>query len=140
MKRMIGISILLLFAIAVFSGCADNSAADNADTDVEAEEDGYQTNHTDPNAPKTIESTEITEFNCYFSALAFEEADTELKYDSYHLSAVLKGGVVSGSGQASTRYGEEVEEHFEADASFMEDLQEIVSKHDFARNNGLHVR
>lgn len=139
MKRMIGISILLLFAIVVFSGCADNSAADNADTDVEAEEDGYKTNHTDSNAPKTIESTEITDFSCYFSALAFVEGDTELEYDSYHLSAVWKDGVVSGSYLASTRYGEEVEDRFEADASFMEDLQEIVTKHDFARNNGLYV-
>lgn len=138
MKRMMGISILL-FAIVVFSCCAGNSATDNADTDVEVEEDGYQTDHTDPNALKVIESTEIAEFNCYFSALAFEEMDTELEYDSYHLSAVLKDGVVSGSCRASTRYGEEVEERFEADVSFMEELQEIVAKHNFARNNGHYV-
>lgn len=139
MKRMIGISMLLLFAIVAFSGCADNSAADNADTDVEVEEDGYQTDNTDSNAPKTIESTEITDFSCYFSALAFEETDTELEYDTYHLSAVLKDNVVAGRYRASTRYGEEVEDSFEADVSFMEDLQKIVSKHDFARNNGLRM-
>jgi len=139
MRRM-GIKIVVLFAVAVLFGCADDSGTDHGDTDVEAEEDGYRRDNSDSEAPKTIDSTEMIAFSCYFSALAFEEEDTELKYDSYHLSAILKDGVVSGSYLASTRYGEKTEASFEADPSFMEDLQIIVSEYDFAENNGHYVR
>ena len=41
MRRM-GINIVVLFAVAVLFGCADDSGTDHGDTDVEAEEDGYR--------------------------------------------------------------------------------------------------
>lgn len=138
MKHMVWTGVvLMLSAVLLLTNCTKI----NTDEDVEAivEEDGGYTDKSDLNAPKTVTSTEITDFSCYFSALAYEETDTELEYDCYWFSATLKDEAVSGSCRVSTRYGNEVEKRFEMDSSFMESLQEIVVKHDFARNNGHYV-
>jgi len=141
MKRMIWISILLMFALVTLAGCRRDAGtmADEADTEMEVEEDGYRKDSTDLDAPKAIESTEITSFACYFSAAPYEETDTELEYDFYRFSATLNENRVSGNYRATSRYQDQVQEEFETDAAFMEALQKIVSKHNLAENNGHYV-
>lgn len=136
MKRMIWMDMLLLLTAAMLlTSCAKNKK----DIEVEMEEDGYREDSTNSDAPKTITSTEITFFDCNFSTAPYEEGDTELEYDSYRFSAVLKDNMVLGSFRATSQYGDGVQEEFEADITFMEDLQKIVSKHNLAENNGLYV-
>lgn len=130
-----------MFALVALAGCRRDAGtmADEADTDIEVEEDGYRKDSTDLDAPKAIESTEITSFACYFSAAPYEETDTELEYDFYRFSATLNENRVSGNYRATSRYQDQVQEEFETDAAFMEALQKIVSKHNLAENNGHYV-
>lgn len=123
------------------AGKSEQNSETGADMDTDVEvmvEDGYLEDSTDTGAPKMIESTEITSFECCFSTAPFEE-DIHLEYDFYQFSAVLKGDTVSASVYASSRYGDELQETFETDTSFMEEMQAIVSQYNLAAHNGHYV-
>lgn len=100
---------------------------------------GNREDHTDPNAPKVIEATEIVEFHCEFSTLYSFESE-KLGRGLYELDAVLEKNMVSGNYSVHLPGKEGKDIHFEADPSFLTDLQELVAKYDFARHNGLSVR
>lgn len=139
MKRMIVMSLVLLFVIVVFVYCAGKNHIETETIDEEVEEDGCREDHTQSDAPKAIESAQITSFECCFSAVPYEDADTGLDYDFYCFSAVVNGNRVSGSYQATSRDLNPVQKEFETDTVFMEALQNIVSKHDLAGSNGHFV-
>lgn len=98
---------------------------------------GVVTDNTDPTAPKYIESTEISNFSCYFSTRT--QTDTrELGRCKYELKAVLKDEAVQVYySQSSSQDEENKTISFQADVSFMELLQTIVREHELAQHNGL---
>lgn len=127
MKRIIRRTVLTA-VILILSGCGRGAQP-------EEEIDGGVKNNTNYDAPKSIESTEITSFYCEFSTLALLEEDTFLGNRVYQLSACLEDGIAKGNYKM---YGQDVwrEESFVVESSFMEALQEIVQKYDFVENNG----
>lgn len=139
MKSMI-LGIILLFSAAmILVGCTDSKTDTEIEMDTETEEDGSRLEYTDSSAPKTISSTEILSFRCEFSVASYEEEDTKLQHEFYQFSAVLKGNQVQGSYTAVSGNTTQIQEEFATDASFMEQLQKIVSRHDLAQNNGHSV-
>ena len=119
---------IILFITMLFSGCKTHDT-DNIDG-------GVRHNNTDPDAPKVIESSEIVSFDCKLSLLAIPEEDSEFSGRVYKLCAALENGTVSGKIDWHGRPGDGNNRTFSADASFMEALQEIAVKYDFAKHNG----
>ena len=136
MNKIILIAVIL--TLAVSNSCMNKEYTNPTYQDSEIEEDVGTTNRTNPNAPKVIESTEITSFSCTFSALALAE-ELELGNCEYILEAELEDKTVTGKYRKYTRYGENEEKIFKTDASFMSELQEIVAKYNLANHNGLSV-
>ena len=98
---------------------------------------GVKTYNSGEASPKVIESTEIVSFECEFSLFAAVlEEESELDGRNYKLSAVLEDGAVKSKIKWRDRAGAGEEHDFTADASFMTNLQEIVSKYNFAQYNG----
>ena len=98
---------------------------------------GVKTYNSGEDSPKVIESTEIVSFKCEFSLIAAAlEEENELSGRIYKLSAVLEDATVKSKIKWRNRAGAGEEHDFTADASFMESLQEIVSKYNFVQYNG----
>lgn len=96
--------------------------------------DGGVRNVQNPGAPKTIQSTEISAFHCVFSLYAMVDPGN-LENRVYKLDAVLENGIVKGC----LRWYDRIESEqtaFEAQPEFLEKLQQIVTRHALARNNG----
>ena len=130
MKRMTWLIFILFTAAVLLMGCSKTS---NENTD---EIDGGVRINTSYDAPKEIKSTEIKSFYCEFSNLTMMNEDTFLENKVYQLKASLKESIVQGSYQTYAG-GEKMEETFEAEPEFMNDLQKIVKKHNLVQNNGL---
>ena len=124
------ISMILLLTMG-FSGCG--LFRRNTD-DIDG---GVKTYNSGEDSPKVIGSTEMVSFECEFSLIAavFEE-ESELSGRIYKLSAVLEDVTVKSKIKWGDRAGAGEEHDFTTDASFMTNLQEIVSKYDFAQYNG----
>jgi len=136
----IGASIVMTGAV-LFCGCRlfahfRDRKTDNSET---VECDGGVVTHFDTDAPKTIESTEITVFKCEFSLIDAGEPD-ELGNAVYTLEAYVKDGVVAGSIESYDRYSSRMNATFETDITFMEKLQEIAVKYSLAELNGQHYK
>ncbi|WP_029322484.1 hypothetical protein [Butyrivibrio sp. AE3004] len=97
--------------------------------------DGYVRDGTDYNAPKEIQSSDITSFFCAFSTL-YEDETLTMGNKRYALKADLDGDVVKGS-FAAWDYDDSDERRFEADKSFMKELQEIIKNNNIVQYNGL---
>lgn len=130
MKRMIWITVIALFGLltTMLVGC--DKATEPAEPTGSDEPTG-QTINQSYDAPKTIESTEITTFRC-----AFYAPDGYV----YELKAERgEDGVVQGS-YLSRGHDDTAETlTFEADASLLTGLQGIVSKRNLAQHNGHSV-
>lgn len=96
---------------------------------------GVRKNLTDPDAPKSITSTEITSFKCVFSTTTL---DGSYGFDGkvYDLEAKLNDDKICGCFDYYNRSGEGNKLGFETDLRFMESLYEIVARYDFAKHNG----
>lgn len=88
-------------------------------------------------APKVIESTEITEFHGEISLLASCETDG-LGHRVYRLDAVVRDCEVLVKYGWYDRQGKSDKAEYKADADFMVRLQEIVAAYDFAQYNGYY--
>ena len=128
MSRIIT-SIILLMTMG-FCGCGLSRR--NTD-DIDG---GVKTYNSGENSPKVIESTEIISFEFEVSLYNIVVEESELVGRNYKLSAVLEDGAVKSKIKWRDRAGAGEEHDFTADASFMTNLQEIVSKYDFAQYNG----
>lgn len=91
---------------------------------------GGTEDNTDPNAPKTVEDTRIASFS--FSASTFGSQNDLLIPKRYEFSAAREGDVVNCT---CARNGNE--HAFTADPSFMDELQDVVARYDFAAGNGV---
>ncbi|MBQ4346924.1 MAG: hypothetical protein IJC39_00550, partial [Firmicutes bacterium] len=133
MKRMFWIAAGLLLAVGLISvGCA--RSGDQMPQE-EVEEDGGVISNSDADAPKTVESTQIIDFDCEFSGLLMEEEDTRLAGRAYKLKAKLENGAVKGSYFVRADDGDK-EEPFRNSHDFMNELHKIVSEYDLAQYNG----
>ena len=129
MSRIIT-SIILLMTMG-FSGCG--LPRHNTD-DIDG---GVKTYNSGEDSPKVIESTDIISFECEVSLYSVVlEEESELDGRNYKLSAVLENGTAKSKIKWHDRAGAGEEHDFTADASFMTNLQEIVSKYNFAQYNG----
>ena len=91
MKRMVWIVIILaILAATVLAFFISRNRWTTLPTG------GERKDHTDPNAPKVIESTEIVEFHCEFSTLTLVGAE-KLRRGVYSLDAVSGENAVSGA-------------------------------------------
>ncbi len=96
--------------------------------------DGGVRHHVDESLPKEITSTRITYFYCRFSSLDRTLEDTPIAGQVFTLTATKE----SCTCQIRTREMEVTSETFVPDEGFFDRLQQIVSRHDMARNNGQH--
>ena len=98
---------------------------------------GVKTYCNGEDSPKVIKSTEIINFECEISlySIVLEE---ESKHDgrNYKLSAALESGNVRCAVEWRDRAGNKEKYDFTTDASFMVNVQKIVSNYNFAKYNG----
>jgi len=138
-KLFLGLSAAIAAATAAMMGyclCRKHRSVEE-----EMEPDGGVIRYTTGvDSPKTVQSTEITDFNCKFSLFAIADNEiedtTNLKNAVYTLDAVRKNNGVQGVFRWHNRYGEGENISFSTDVTFMENLQRIVVKHNFAQHNG----
>lgn len=139
--------IVMVMVVLMFAGCQGGKEPANetesvkeneTDKGTETIEDGGVKDNTDEDAPKVIESTDIVKFNCTFSTLALEDS-TPLDCGVYTLEATLDGDVVSGRYRFYERDGQVEDKSFEADSSYMDELQKVVKQYKLAEHNGLDV-
>lgn len=100
--------------------------------DSRIEEDGGTRNYVDTNAPKVIHSTEITRFHCEFSTVDRMQGDTPIA--GYFIT--LHAGEDGGCYILSQRNDADIEGRFTPGEAFFRQLQQLVSKYDFAQYNG----
>lgn len=103
--------------------------------------DGGVSRHTTgTDAPKTVRSSEITDFECRFSLFAIPEEDLDegmvLKNADYLLKAKRGDNGVQGLFRWVDRFGNGEDFPFLTESSFMEELQKITAKHNLAKHNG----
>ena len=115
----------------ITAACCRRSAQSNDDID-----GGVVKRHW-ADAPKVIESTEITEFHGEISLFASYETDG-LGHRVYRLGAVVRDGEVLVTYDWHDRQGKSDKAEYKADTDFMSRLQEIVAAHDFAQYNGYY--
>jgi len=123
---------IVLAAALLMTGCKIKKLSDSNTDDMDG---GVVTRRDDADAPKFIESTEITDFNCTVSLLS--EADPgELGHCVYKMKATVSGETVQclldWHGESSGKI------EFETDKSFMEKLCGIITEHDLAKHNGFY--
>lgn len=134
MKRMWLIMILLILAVGLFAALFMGRSDDDPSI-----HGGVRKDKTDPNAPKTISSTEILSFDCAFSTSNRPESGS-LHRGYYILTAASEDGWVTGSYYcAANAQGDPESASFEADASFMAELHSIITEQDLAEHNGLSI-
>lgn len=128
---IVALTVASLIFVCFLSGCrkAFHDYPDNIDG-------GVVKRYTDPNAPKVIESTEITEFDCTISMITSVEEEYSGKV--FNFKAFISNEKVSGKYSCRQRCGESFDVDFEAEKSFMESLYGIVSKYNFASHNGYY--
>jgi len=122
---IVGITAALKAAVKAYRGNIHEECVDGGVRHYTSGED----------APKVINSAEITEFRCEFSLFAHAEPD-ELGNGLYDLTAALRDDTVMCVIKIRKRTNGGGERNFVADISFMEKLQEIISAYDFAKHNG----
>lgn len=98
--------------------------------------DGGVRHYVDESLPKEIQSTQIIYFHCKFSSMARSMADTPIAGQVFTLTATEE----SCTCKIRDRSKEIISETFVPDANFFGQLQQIVSRHDMARENGQHYR
>jgi len=133
MKKWLMIIICLLTAISTAAVYLHQKDATG-----EIEEDGGRINHNNPKAPKLIESTEITQFSCFFSVLDLLERGELGSFDYYTMKAKLADGIVEGYYYPAYHHGSKDRAfEFKAEPSFMEQLQRIISEYNLSQYNGM---
>ena len=103
-------------------------------TSPDPEIDGGVRHFRDANAPKEINSTEITSFRCKFSTVDIMSEDSPIAGHLFTLYAGEKEGYC----ELRDRSKGEGKKTFTPDAAFFGKLQQIVSRYAFARHNGQH--
>ena len=94
--------------------------------------DGGVTDHSDRNAPKSMESTQIISFDCRFSTLDIAEPG-ELGNHVYQLHAKWENGAVQGM----YRVRDTGETHsFRVSQTFLDEVQILVARYSLAQYNG----
>ena len=99
-------------------------------------EDGGHFSNTDVNAPKKIESTQLTGIEC---DCFVEDSENEV-FGRYCLNAQAEGGSVKGRFEFREMDDPLVSVGFpfETDAGFMDRLDEILRRYDAAQYNGIY--
>ena len=127
MKKLVKAVMILMMLFSLFS-CA-------VEEDIDIEDGGHFSN-TDVNAPKKIESTQLTEIECdYF----VEDRENEA-FGRYCLSAEKEEDLVKGQYEFKEMDSPLVSVcfPFETDTGFMDKLEEVLRRYDAAQYNGIY--
>lgn len=90
---------------------------------------------SNPNAPKTVSSTEIVSFGSYFSVFSYDlQDDPVLTARFYRFSAKKDGDRVLCTVETDAE-----RKSFEKEPAFLDDIRKITQAYDFAQYNGLSV-
>lgn len=141
MKRffIIGLSILAAAAVcALLAGCGGHpepKTGDPGEGPGEDPEDGYRSDTSDPDAPKTVESKQIITVDCWFSTVDDAEPGV-LGNHIYRMTARLENGAVKGTWEVRDT-GESV--NFRASHTLLDRVRELVDQYEVAQVNGHHV-
>lgn len=149
MKRMlwlIAVPLALAVGAALLAGCAGapemiekaeggphTVAPTRATAAPEEPVDGGVTDNSDPDAPKTINSTQIISFDCRFSTLDAAEPGA-LGNHVYELRAKLENGAVKGAYRVLDTGEERL---FRESHEFLAELQGLAEAYGLSRFNGL---
>ena len=116
----------------LLTGCMLRKKPENTDAI-----DGGVRHYTDENAPKTVESCEITSFSCRFETGSPDENGLDPRVRHYAFTAQKSGDAVLVTVDAVTfdSTGEKYE--YQAPLSFLADLHRIVKENDLAAQNGI---
>lgn len=121
MRKGIKIMNLLLCAAMLFGfGCREESAPIS----------GGHVDRTDENAPKTIVSKDITEFE---STVCLYERWSKDDHNEFHFTVKPDG---SGNLTAAEEY---TGVQATADGTLLLQLQEVIDRYDLAKNNGVYA-
>lgn len=102
--------------------------------DSRIEEDGGTRHYIDTDAPKVIDSTEITFFHCKFSTFDIPLIDSTIAGNIIILHAEGSGGSYCLRNRSEVNS----EGSFIPDTAFFGHLQQLVSRYDLAQHNGQH--
>lgn len=102
--------------------------------------DGGVKKHIDRNAPKIIESTNLTDFSCKFSLTSYFHDGAKDGFDGlFNLSASLSEGKVTGKYVHTRTRAEHVSASFEASEELLAELEKIIREENLASLNGLET-
>ena len=95
--------------------------------------DGGVKKHIDRNAPKIIESTNLTDFSCKFSLTSYFHDGAKDGFDGlFNLSASLSEGKVTGKYVHTRTRAEHVSASFTAGEEFLAELEKINAENNNA--------
>ena len=126
-KIILGIMSIILIA----GGCSCSKRNERGGTEVTQ----------DKNAPTKIESTELVSFDCDASTVSVVGVEEKgLEYGRYYFKCLQdkESGKVTGTYGFKPQYGDLTEYSFEADSSFLTDLDAIIKDSTIVSNNGEH--
>lgn len=137
--------VIVIVIILLFLLVSCNSKKPDRDDNIQT---GGHVDYSDPNAPKTIESKEITSFTYSFFIHSSDyewdfddESYREILYNNctFSLEREEEGARCIGSGYS--QYGDDTFDfEFLADLSALDDLQSIIDQYKLATSNGIHER
>ncbi|MBQ4353965.1 MAG: hypothetical protein IJC71_03630 [Clostridia bacterium] len=126
-----GAGVVLLAAL-ILAGCSRlRGNANHEDVD-----GGVVTHRDGTDAPKVIESTEISKFRCTISLLS-KQSPGKFGHRVYKLEAFRKDGEVHCTYDWYGR-GESEKTVFETDTSFLDTIEKLVFEYGLAKHNGFY--
>jgi len=145
MDRVLAILLIIVLSAGLFAGCTAKSPEPEPEPtkkpepkpalDPDGPIDGGAIDSSDPNAPKSVESTEIVKFSCRFSTMDVSEPGI-LGNMIYSLKAVAENGEITGEYSVMNWDWEWETRSLSVDESFMDELQSIIKQYDLAQFNG----
>ena len=126
-KIILGIMSIILIA----GGCSCSKRNERGGTEVTQ----------DKNAPTKIESTELISLDCNASTVSVVGVEEKgLEYGRYYFKCLQdkESGKVTGTYGFKPQYGDLTEYSFEADSSFLTDLDVIIKDSTIISYNGEH--
>ena len=124
------VAFLVIGTLLLAAGCRKNRAPETDHID------GGVVHSVDNDAPKVIRSQQIQSFYCKFSARDRMREDTALAGNVF----VLTAEEIGASLQPYTVTEEFENRNFMPTEAFFSQLQQIVTKYDFAQYNGRHYK
>ena len=127
------IIVLIVALLLVRYFCLKSRKIDLPFEDDDVIEGGVVRRYNDPDAPKTIESSEIVSFSLNLHYYVDEGA---IECGVHDMQAYINEGKVKGSYSFHNRCGEGSSFNFECEEAFMNELDKIIKENNLSNHNG----